>query len=742
MPKKLNVTELDFDQIRSNLKTYFTRKDSPFQDWDFEGSGLSNLLDVLAYNTHYNAMLAHMTLNEGFIDTAQLRESVVSHAKLLGYTPASKKSPRVKINVVFTASSAKSTTKLTVARGAKFSATLNGETYIFVVAESKTVNRVNGQYNFTYVSPTVDNSLEIAQGSLNRVSFLVDSNLPSQRFVITDQDVDTTTLKVYVRENAASTSIEKFNIFTSLSETTSTSPVYFISENYQGNFELTFGDGVYGKKLDNLQVVEVEYVSTLGAIANGSASFTFISGVLNSEAITGSPTITLLQDENGNNLIASGGGDRETIENIRFTAPISFVAQNRAVTANDYIAIIQREYGAVDAINVWGGEDQDPITPSGAGRVYISIKPQGIDEVLSPSEKEKILAILEPKRVITLKTNFVDPDYTYLYFDVSFKYDESKSSLTLKELETAVNDAVDSYNNEYLQKFNGVFRYSKFLNYLDSVNVAIANTDARVQFYKIYNQFANTTLDIDTYITNKTFTPSGGNTIITVTLSEDFDLLSSWYVNFYNSTTPVYENYPITVLSDYVFTFTVSGSVSSLTYTKAVICRASSTYPGKIDFSNGLYGRQDDDSQQNLLTSSTWSLKYNTSSKLPSQSASGTTTKNVHIVDEPIIDIEGSGTYNTRLLALYDDSTVPVRLFTVGSVDLESGIVYLNQPIVNILDITSKPTIYAIPDSNDIAPKRNQLLTIDTLKTTVSGEVDTILSGGSAGSINYNTFKK
>lgn len=739
MSKKLNVTELDFDQIRANLKTYFTRKDSPFQDWDFEGSGLSNLLDVLAYNTHYNAMLAHMTLNEGFIDTAQLRESVVSHAKLLGYTPASKRATRVKINAVFNAST-KATAKLTIARGAKFSSILNGETYVFVALESKTAPLVNNSYNFTG-----DNALELAQGSLNRVSFLVDSKLTSQRFIITDPDVDTTSLKVFVRENASSTSIEKFNIFTSLSETNSASPVYFISENYQGNYELTFGDDIYGKKLDNLQVVEAEYVSTLGSISNGAAAFTYVSGVLNSEAITGAPVITLPLDSNSVPIIASGGGDRESIENIRFTAPVSFVAQNRAVTANDYISIIQREFGAVDAINVWGGEDQDPITPSGAGRVYISIKPQGDANVLSSAEKIKILSILEPKRVITLKTEFIDPDYTNLYMDVSFKYDESKSSLTRLELEEAVDTAVSSFNDENLQKFNGVFRYSKFLNYIDSVNPAIANTAARLFFYKSYDHNVNTTLNISSNISNISFNYTNPNTVVTVTLSEDFDLLPTWYVSFFGTNT--YENRPITVLSDLVFTFTIpNANVSSISYLTAYISRASTSYPSKIDFSNGLFGRQDDDSQQNLITSDTWPLRFSTTTKLPFETASGDTDSQiVFLKDEPIIDNPNSVTYNTRRLALYNNTTKN-RLFTVGYVDLESGIVYLTQPIVNVkrtYTATSiPPKIYAMPDSNDIAPKRNQLLKIDMTKVTVTGEVDTILSGGSAGSINYNTFKK
>lgn len=715
MAKKLNVTDLDFDQIRTNLKNYFTRAGSPFQDWDFDGSSLSILLDVLAYNTHYNAMLAHMTLNEGFVDTAQLRESVVSHAKLLGYTPASRRAARSTLSVTFN-SSPKGTANLTLARGAKFSAVYNGTQYSFVNLESSTVKKnSNSTYTFS--------GLEVAQGILARVSFLVDASKPSQRFVLTDKNIDISTLKVFVRENASSTSIQRYIPFTTLYETQADTPVYFLAENYQGNYELSFGDGIYGKALENLQVVEAEYVTTDGSEANGSSSFSYISGVLNTEAILDGPTVT--------GIAASGGSERENIESVRFNAPLSFVSQNRAVTANDYIALIQKEFGAVDAINVWGGEDQDPITPSGAGKVYISIKPQGSD-TLDDNQKSKILNILDGKRVMTLKTKFEDPDYTYLTLNTSFKYNDSVSSLTRKELENLVLEGLSSFNDSYLQKFNGVFRYSNFLNYIDRLDPAILNSYARVSFFKNYDHKKSTTLDITESIAD--ITTDGTN--VSVRLFEDFDLLSGWTVNFYNGSTGVIENKAITIEDNFVFSYL--GSSVPTGYDKVLISRASSLHPSLISFSNGIAGRQDEDSQYTpLLESSSWTFRYDSSTKLPV--VSGGTSNTVYLRDEPIYDSQKATTWNKRLLALY--TTGGSRLATVGTMDLATGILSLSQPIVNPTS-TTVVTITTVPDSDDLAPKRNQLLKIDMASASVDGEVDTIVSGGSAGGITYNTFKR
>ena len=654
MPTKLNVTELDYDKIRSNLKAYFTRPGSVFSDWDFEGSGLSNLLDVLAYNTHYNAMLAHMTLNEGFIDTAQLRESVVSHAKLLGYNPRSKRASSGEISVFFPAST-QATPKLSLPRGTKFATVLNGTEYIFITNESTVASKRQGNNGVGYYFT----ELGISQGILKRDAFLVDESLENQKFIIEDLDVDISTLKVFVRDNIGSTSINVFSSFNSLESTNSTSRIYFISENYNGRYEITFGDGIVGKKVENTQVVELEYFSTLGSEANGAGgrensigNWTYVTGAIESEAINTDEATIIVTTKT-----CSGGGDKEGIESIRFNAPISFISQNRAVTANDYISLIQKEFGAVDAINVWGGEDNDPVTPSGAGKVYISIKPA--DDItesgeivtrskLSTIDKQKILSILDTKRIITLKNQFVDPDYTNIYMDVFVKFNPSKTSLTAGELKSEINSrVVSTYRENELQKFNGVFRYSKFLSSIDNFDPSILNSFARIYLYKKYDNTAFEWSNIKSIVERIEYVPGNLDTddkIIFHTF-EDLDLVTGMTVTAFNllftqnDRKGSLENKTITVETDYSFSITgiktdptanvsfpdlISSSFYPLEIRESTtifgdvwINRACDFSPNTIDFSNGLFRGQD--KQYPLLECGTWEYTYRAESGYPTE---------------------------------------------------------------------------------------------------------------------------
>jgi hypothetical protein len=763
MPQKLNVTELDYDAIRSNLKAYFTREGSVFKDWDFEGSGLSNLLDVLAYNTHYNAMLAHMTLNEGFIDTAQIRESVVSHAKLLGYTPKSKRAANGSISVFFSASN-QSVNQLTLPRGSKFSTTLNGTTYTFVSTETVTAAR---QISSSGVLGYFYSSIPIAQGVLTNNAFMVDSTIEDQSFVIKDQNIDTSTMKVYVRENVGSTLVETFVPFSSLYETNSKSSVYFLTENYSGNFQIKFGDGIFGKKLNNLQVVEIEYVSTQGNVANGAGglanslgNWEYISGALDPDAISTNDVPIIITLET-----AAGGDNKEDIESIRFNAPISFIAQNRAVTANDYISLIQKEFGSVDAINVWGGEDSDPITPSGAGKVYISIKPH--DDILengeivtkarlSSDQKTIISDILESKRVITLKTEFVDPDYTYVYMDVFLKYNPNKTSMTRKELEANIySDVISQFRENQLQKFNGVFRYSKFLAGIDSYDPSIMNSFARIYLYKNYENTTYEWLNLTSNIQRVRF-DSSTNKIYFDTHS-NANLVTGMRVSFFNVNFPTVtdqsqENIQITVETDYTFSVAIDAGNTTevaISFGDVWINRASSLSANTIDFSSGLFRGQD--KAYPLLDCKSWAYRYR-STGYPAELSSGNSTTNlVKLKDEAITDNTSDPTYGTRNVYLTLANSPYTKLYggaAVGILDVSRGIILLDKPITNIpLDDSettsgSKFRIDAVPDSNDIAPKRNQLLDLDLKETSVTAEVDTIAVGGSAGSIRYNTFKK
>lgn len=476
--RQLNVTELDFDQIKANLKKYFTTADSPFKDWNFDGSGLSTLLDVLAYNTHYNAFLAHMAINESFLDTAQVRNNVVSHANLLGYIPRSTRAPRATLDLSFVAASNLNTSQksLILERGLQFTTSVDGVSYSYVNTEerSASLDETTNLFNFTGVS-----ALSVAQGTFKTLQYVFDSSETQQRFEIPDLGIDTTTMHVTVKDNSNTESNEQSYIpFSSLEDVTGESQVYFITENIRGYYEIYFGDGFFGKKPNNLQIVTISYVSSLGEVSNGATSFNLVSTVENT---LGLPSITNVT------LKSAGGLSRETADSIRKSAPVSLITQNRAVTVNDYKNLIVKEYGDVETINVWGGDEEDnPEDSQNVAKVYICIKPLGDVLTLTAAQKTQILSILQNKKVFTIKNELVDPEYLYIYADVNFKYNPNSSSSDGTTLQGKVVSAVTDYGTNILEKFDGVFRYSNFLRMIEDVDQSIVNSNARIYVLKKY----------------------------------------------------------------------------------------------------------------------------------------------------------------------------------------------------------------------------------------------------------------
>ncbi len=461
---QFNVTELDFQDIKDSIKDHF-KSQSKYNDFDFDGSNLSILLDILAYNTHYNAMVAHFSLNESFLDSAQIRGNVVSHAKTLGYIPRSIQASTVKLNVTVTGSGITPAT-LTLERGTRFrsnSGTSNPYTFVVLDPMTSPKNSSN-QYVFTNVVAK--------QGVLKRMLYLVDNSIENQKFVIPDDNVDTNTVRVRVKTNQDSDDYEAYTRFTSLSGITSTSLVYFIQENASGKFEVFFGDGVLGKKPINNNIVEVEYIYTSGEEANNLRTFTALDSI---------GTLTQISASLASGVTASyGGADRESIESIRYNAPLTYLSQNRAVTADDYRSIITKEFGNIDSISVWGGEKN---TEPDYGKVYIAIKPSGAT-ALNASEKNNIITALENKNIVSITPIIVDPEYTYIKLDVFFKYNPNLTDNTRIALEGLVRNRLQTYAQTYLQRFDGVFRYSKLLSEIDSVDKAIMNSVARVYMFK------------------------------------------------------------------------------------------------------------------------------------------------------------------------------------------------------------------------------------------------------------------
>lgn len=479
---QFNTTELDFDQIKNNLKNYFKRGDSQFRDWDFDGSGLNNLLDILAYNTHYNAMNAHVAMNESFLDSAQVRANVVSRAKLLGYIPTSKTAAVASIDLILTPKEGVTNETYSLNRGTSFTTSIDDINYTFLLLEDTQVplnvdNEGNRSYRF--------NDLSIYQGALKERRYAVDNSLQNQKFVIDDPHVDTRSIAVRVYENANSQTYSvysRFDQFTSNIDGNST--IYFIEENYDGKFEIHFGNNTIGKLPGNAAIVEIDFLSTKGNLANGASSFIWNGGA--DTIVDGTSILTL-------NSKSAGGSDVENIESIRYNAPLSYIAQNRAVTADDYRVLVKQLYGSIDSISVWGGEYNDP--PQ-FGKAFISIKPTG---ALTTTDEEKQLIVegLQNKRILSVEPVVVDPVYTYIFFNVFFKYNSNLTALTTGQMQSNVRNVIRQFNQEKLQNFDGVFRYSSFLQAIDRSDPAILNSFARVFLYKDLNAIFGSSVSLE-----------------------------------------------------------------------------------------------------------------------------------------------------------------------------------------------------------------------------------------------------
>ena len=463
MATNLNVTELDFADIKQNLKN-FLKQQSEFSDYDFDGSGLNVLLDVLAYNTHYNALNAHYSLNESFLDSAQIRGNVVTRAKLLGYTPRSVLSPRGKVNIVVDISGEIGTipTVLELTRGTKLNTVVSGEEFQYVVLETQQATLVGTTYTF--------NDVIIAEGSVRELKYRVDNDIENQKFQLTDYNADSSTLRVRVQSNEESSSFDIYTPFESLRGVDSTSKVYYLQENPSGFFEVYFGDGITGFKPANNNIITLDYVITEGIESNGANNFNMLDDINGYSSIT----VTLAS-------AASGGAEEETMESIRFNAPLTFISQNRAVTADDYAAIIKKEFSNIDSISTWGGEDNDP---PDYGKVYIAIKPL-LAETLTTAEKTDITgAILKGKNVVSIVPEIVNTNFTYLEIDAAFKYNPNLTDRSSVELQSVVRDTITDYNFNNLNKFDGVFRHSQLTKAIDNSDPSILNTIVRPRMFQ------------------------------------------------------------------------------------------------------------------------------------------------------------------------------------------------------------------------------------------------------------------
>ena len=459
-----NVTELDFDQIKTNLKVFLSSQDK-FNDYDFDGAGINVLLDVLSYNTQYNALLAHMSMNEAFLDSAQVRSNAVSHAKNLGYIPKSRTAAQTKLKVTVTGD-ADSPTNVSIPKGYNFTGQIGSNTYTFVT--NAAFNAVKSQFNNQYVF----NEVHAYEGKLVNLTYRVDNKEEFQKFRIADPNVDTSTMLVRVRSSLTSNDYTTYTHFNNILQVNDESKVYFLQENGNGQYEFYFGDGVLGYQPTTGQIVELTYISTGGLEGNGAKTFS-------ANSLIGGQSSILVETISGFVKTISGA-EKETIDSIKFNAPKLFAAQDRAVTSEDYRSILLAEFDYIDDIAVWGGETA---VPPVYGKVYVSIKPT-TGEVLTDSTKNGIERYLTNKNVGSVTAEVVDPDYTYLNIEAFFKYNPNDTSRTKTQLETAVRQVITNYNNTTLKKFDGVFRQSQVLRLIDDTDQGILNSTIRLKMHK------------------------------------------------------------------------------------------------------------------------------------------------------------------------------------------------------------------------------------------------------------------
>ena len=496
---RLQISDLDFDQIKTNLKAYL-KQQSQFQDYDFDGAGLNILLDILAYNTHYNSYYLNMVANEAFLDTALLRDSVVSHAKTLGYIPFSVTAPRAIVNVTVNSGTTTPET-LTIPKGFTFSSNLiDSLSYNFVTLEETTVTKSNTSFFFE--------DLEIYEGSLVSYVFnYTENSNPKSVFVLPDNNIDTTTISVSVSPNVGNTSTQVYNQVTDILDITSTSEAYFLQESKNGNYEIYFGDGVVGKKLNDGAVVTVTYLVTNGVAANQTDGFV-------SAASIGAYSDIVIDVVD----VASGGATRETVDSIKYSAAAQYATQNRLVTTSDYESYIKSKYPSIDSLSVWGGEDE---TPKVFGKVYISLKPK-TNYFISETEKQRIIdEIINPKAIVSVSAEIRDPEFLYLIVESLVQYDPKKTSLDEGTIKNNIRQAILDFRDTNLNKFAGTFVLSKLQDAVDSTNgeaIIGSETVVRVQrrFTPKLNESASYTVQYDVPIQRGTLIDKLTSTQFTV----------------------------------------------------------------------------------------------------------------------------------------------------------------------------------------------------------------------------------
>ena len=466
---QINITELDFDAISDNLKAYLKGQDK-LKDYNFEGSTMSTLIDLLAYSSHIGAVNTNIAASELFLDSAQIRKNVVSRAKDLGFTPASEKASSALLdialnNVVNADGTFPTLSEMTIPRGHVFQTVFDGVSYDFVTTDTNKPTQNSTTFNYSNV--------EISQGAYMVDSFVYDRQIKNSKFVLSNERVDRSKLSVVVNSGGVS---ETYALSTDISTISTTSKVYYTQENEEGYLEIYFGDGVLGNELLDGDIITATYIVVDAEHADGAKTFQQIT------AVNGYSDSVITTRQN-----STGGAEKESIESIKFKANKFFTSQNRLVTLNDYKAKVSEYYPNADAVAVWGGEDNNP--PQ-YGKVFLAIKPKNSD-YLTEVEKSEVVRKLNALNMVTVRPEIVNPEIIKILISTTFKYNNNFTTLSRGELEQLVNTTINTYDSENLANFDSIFRHSNLVKDIDETDTSILSNITNIRLKKATNMTLN-----------------------------------------------------------------------------------------------------------------------------------------------------------------------------------------------------------------------------------------------------------
>jgi hypothetical protein len=470
----INLVDLDHNTLKQNFITYL-RTQEQFKDYDFDGSNMSVVLDILAHNTFKNAFFLNMVTSEAFLDSAQLQNSVLSHAKELNYTPRSKRSAKAIVNVTFEANGANQ--PYLIPKGASFTSIVKNDLYIFSTAENISVSSPNNTFSF---------NAELYEGSYVNDTYIFNSSVEFPKFRITNKDVDTTSLTVVVYEDNADIG-DNYQLATTLLGLNENSKVFFLQASQNGYYEVLFGDNILGRQPKNNSIIQLDYRVSKGAFPNGARSFSVNFDPTNPyDELIGDLEVTTTS-------IALNGADEESMESVKFYAPRHFQVQERAVTTNDYEILLKTQFPEINVISVYGGEE---VEPPRYGKVFVSVDISDVDG-LPESKKTEYANFLKSRSPLSIDPIFTEPDYLYYNVNTLVRYNLNVTANSTERIRTLVTNSIVTYNNDNLNDFKSTLRYSKLSQTIDESDTSIISNQTDIFAYKKINPQLGVSQNID-----------------------------------------------------------------------------------------------------------------------------------------------------------------------------------------------------------------------------------------------------